>query len=220
MLFRSGMAFRLALGLTDGKDVIESEVEDPENIYAAVSTSTLASPSLLRQGSGSSFKRRPYSRSPPSPGLLGAEAVKIPPTLRGSKILEKLNLSSPPTLTSPLSMSRGERAAPPSPLLIRTSAFAYSNTGPLTPLTPSHVPGAPSLGGGSGGFDWCTFSTPDSPNCPIAPQRSVFLESNISPRQPFFLPTPPSDAGRSPYHTHTHPQPGGSPLAERRPFFT
>ncbi|KAL8292550.1 hypothetical protein RQP46_001162 [Phenoliferia psychrophenolica] len=128
-----GMTFRIALGLTNGKDVegASSPVEEGENVYT--NASTLASPTLLRQSSTSSNKRRPFSPSQ------AGEGVKIPPTLRGSKILDKLNLSSPPTLTSPLSMHRPERAAPPSPLILRTSAFTYSTTGPLTPLTPSHA---------------------------------------------------------------------------------
>lgn len=219
----AGMTFRLALGLTDGKDVEPkaSPSDESENLHWGTTSSSLDSPSLLRQSSTSSAKgkRRAYNRSPPSPNPASSEAVKIPPTLRGSKILDKLNLSSPPSLTSPLHRDRPAYAAsPPSPLIIRTSAFNHSNTGPLTPLTPSHVPGAPILSGG-GGFDWFSYSMPDSPNCPSAPIRSVFLESGISPRQPFFLPTPPSDAGRP--SPRSFMQLPGSPLGERRanPFF-
>ncbi|KAK4705577.1 hypothetical protein P7C70_g619, partial [Phenoliferia sp. Uapishka_3] len=211
-----GMTFRIALGLSNGKDVdTPSPSDDSENVFGASSTTNLASPSLLRYPSSSSSKRRSTSscRTPPSPGFLASEPVKIPPTLRGSKILEKLNLSSPPMLTSPLSVARGDRPAPPSPLILRSSAFTFSNTGPLTPLTPSHIPGAPNLNGGAG-FDWFSYSMPDSPNTPAPlPQRFIAPDSGLSPRQAFFLPTPPSDSGRSPRSASNHLV--GSPLSRR-----
>ncbi|KAM0755594.1 hypothetical protein T439DRAFT_320294 [Meredithblackwellia eburnea MCA 4105] len=221
-----GMTFRLALGLDkNGKDASSatpSPVDETENIYATTPTgsNSLGAPTLIRTSSTSSNKRR-NKGSPSSPGSIGStspEPVKIPPTLRGSKILEKLNLSSPPTLASPLSPGR---AGPPSPLIMRTSAFNFSNTGPLTPLTPSHLPGAPNLNSNSG-FDWFM---PESPSTPLGPSKTaMYLETSISPRQPFFLPTPPSDAGPRPSQSRSHSQMASSPLGERRqslnPFFT
>lgn len=192
----AGMSLRLALGLSDGKD-LEPNPYETENFYSAPNSPSLVSPSL-RQWSMSSLaksKWRPYSRTPPSPSPTSPsfDPIKIPLTLRGSKNLDKLNLSPRPW-TSPL--HRGERTtssspAPPSPLIFRTSAL---NTIPLPPLTPSHIPGAPSLSGASGGFDWFSYSTPDSPNCPSPPIRSVFHEGGgITPRQAFFHPTHPVD---------------------------
>ncbi|KAL8286685.1 hypothetical protein RQP46_004213 [Phenoliferia psychrophenolica] len=119
------------------------------------------------------------------------DPVKIPPTLRGSKILDKLNLASQPGLSSPLSMSNREgRAAPPTPLVIRTPVNAYVDPDVLlTPLTPSNIPGAPSLRGGAC-FDWESYSIPDSPGCPIAPQRF-----NSFPRSPSYAPVVGSPLG-------------------------
>lgn len=215
-----GFTFRLALGLTDQDKEREGRSPGEENMFDLTPTSTsssLASPSQLRQPSPSS-RRRLLPRSPGSPISNPFEGVKIPPTLRGSKILDKLNLSSPPALASPLSASPRDRpsyaATPPSPLIIRTSAFSYSNTGPLTPLTPSHMPGAPSLGS-SAGFEWSCL--PDSPTA-LSPMRSVFHDPSISPRQPFFLPTPGAELGGGRFG-RSQSTLGGSPLVDRSPFF-
>lgn len=225
-----GFAFRTALGLSDvekGKDAVSSRPSTPTGENRASSPTTLGSPSLLR--SPSSRRRSPLPRSPGAtfnsdPFATTAADVKIPPSLRGSKILDKLNLSSN-SLHSPLSPTRERPApypAPPSPL-IRTSAFTYSNTGPLTPLTPSHVPGAPTLAGG-GSFDWFAYSMPDSPGCPTPP--SLPADKGPLPPSPtktgFFLPTPTSAGDR----LGRHPLPA-SPLGTGRfasgttnPFFS
>lgn len=54
-------------------------------------------------------------------------------------------------------------SAPPSPLVMRSSAFGSDLLRPRTPLTPSHVPGAPTLGAGGSTFEWFSFSPPASP---------------------------------------------------------
>ena len=221
----SSTALRAALGLgfDDAKEAKSSSrpstpTDENSGSPRLGSPSVLRSPSRRRsplpRSPGSTLRDDPFSTSP---------EVKIPPSLRGSKILDKLNLS-PQTLNSPLSPTR-ERpnayVAPPSPL-IRTSAFSYSNTGPLTPLTPSHVPGAPTLSGG-GQFDWFSYSMPDSPGCPLPPQKIEFANEAVS-KQGYFLHTPSSASDRR-YGNH-HPLPA-SPLGTGRfgssnsnPFFT
>lgn len=224
----AGMSLRLALGL--GHDEKEGGKEAgsssrPTTPTGENSPTMLGSPSLLR--SPSHRRRSPLPRSPGASFVadpFASPEVKIPPSLRGSKILDKLNLSSS-TLNSPLSPTRERPSpypAPPSPL-IRTSAFTYSNTGPLTPLTPSHIPGAPALGGGSS-FDWFSYSMPDSPGCPTPPTsvKGAYSSDNLSPtKQAFFLPTPSSGGERQ---RHTLP---ASPLGAGRfasestnPFFS
>ncbi|KWU46713.1 hypothetical protein RHOSPDRAFT_31529 [Rhodotorula sp. JG-1b] len=66
-------------------------------------------------------------------------------------------------------------SAPPSPLVMRSSAFGSDLLRPRTPLTPSHVPGAPTLGAGGSTFEWFSFSPPASPISPVI--RSV-IEGN------------------------------------------
>ncbi|KAI5480866.1 hypothetical protein MNV49_006675 [Pseudohyphozyma bogoriensis] len=220
-----GKTFRLALGL-DKDGGVSSPGEENDSSYATTPTGgaySLASPGVLRDSSIA--RRRAQGARSPATELPGqSDSVKIPPTLRGSKILDKLNLSTPPALTSPLSSSPRDNRAPPSPLIARTSAFTFSNTGPLTPLTPSHLPGAPNLNGTTG-FDWSSYAIPDSPSTPAATARSLFLESSISPRQPFFLPTPPSDGSHSrPPLMRSQSQLVSSPLAREEqkgvnPFF-
>lgn len=81
---------------------------------------------------------------------------------------------------------------PASPIVKRSSAFVTSNNGPLTPLTPSHIPGAPSLGAGSSAFEWFSYSAPESPVSPSFPATSQ--QKFIS--QPVQLPlTPTSESG-------------------------
>ncbi|ORY69299.1 hypothetical protein BCR35DRAFT_308102 [Leucosporidium creatinivorum] len=223
----AGMNLRLALGLghDDKEGSKDAGSSRPTTPTGENSPSMLGSPSLLR--SPSNRRRSPLPRSPGASFVtdpFASPEVKIPPSLRGSKILDKLNLS-PSTLNSPLSPTPERPSpypAPPSPL-IRTSAFTYSNTGPLTPLTPSHVPGAPTLGGGSS-FDWFSYSMPDSPGCPTPPTsvKGAYTSDNLSPtKQAFFLPTPSPSGDRQ-----RHPLPA-SPLGAGRfasgstnPFFS
>lgn len=56
--------------------------------------------------------------------------------------------------------------APPSPNVMRSSAFGADLLRPRTPLSPSHIPGAPALGAGRHGFDWPTLSPPATPTSP------------------------------------------------------
>lgn len=58
-------------------------------------------------------------------------------------------------------------SAPPSPLVMRSSAYGSDLLRPRTPLTPSHVPGAPTLGVGGSTFDWFFSSPPASPISPV-----------------------------------------------------
>lgn len=220
----AGMAFRLALGLDGGKEEDDlhsrdSREDDENSNWPSPPQSVLASPTLIRQTSLSN-RRRLLSLGPGAATPSSPEMVKIPPSLRGSKILDKLNLSASPQLSSPRDRTTYANS-PPSPVIIRSSAFSYINTGPLTPLTPSHIPGAPLLSSGGSTFEWCSYSQPDSPTCPVAPIRSVFLEDDVSPRQPFFLPTPPSESVRPSLSRSPIP---GSPLADRSrlsdPFFS
>lgn len=190
-----GMAFRMALGLhaeqSDSGGRTPTQNDPSENVFESPPRpSTLTSP-LLRSNSTSN-RNRLLSLSPGSHvhGLASPEMVKIPPSLRGSKILDKLNLSTSPQLSPSLSGSPSRPSYtndPPSPL-VRSSAFNHSTAGPLTPLTPSRIPGAPLLSSGGSTFEWSSYSMPDSPGCPIQPVQSVFLEPDVSPRQPFFMP--------------------------------
>ena len=185
-----GMLFRLALGL-EGKGASPVSPGGTENTSPTTkSTSTLRHP--LSPSPTTSSRKRLMSLTGPGSPLLSPE-VKIPPSLRGSKLLDKLNLSSPPSFSQSRSI-----ASPPSPLILRSSAFLhYSNTGPLTPLTPSHIPPAPRLDSGSSTFEWNSYSLP-SPSCPDRPLKAIFTSStDISPARDFFstLPTPPAQKG-------------------------
>lgn len=237
----SGAALRLALGLgvveKAGKDSSRPSTPDGngDEENSSAHRSTLGSPSILHSPSrsrrGAPLLRSPGANTVTDPLL--SNDVKIPPSLRGSKLLDKLNLA-PPIMTSPLSPTRerpNSYAAPPSPLM-RTSAYSYSMQGPLTPLTPSHVPGAPSLAGGSS-FDWFAYSMPDSPGCPLPPSgKAPMANANdfFSSKQAFFLPTPsPSnDRPASPSSGRfNHQRLPASPLGTGRfasgktnPFFT
>lgn len=188
-----GMLFRMALGL-EGKGVSSSSSPSPGGTMDLENTSpTIKSTSLRHPLSPSptqSSRKRLLSLGSGSP-LLSPDAVKIPPSLRGSKLLDKLNLSSPPSTSRSI-------ASPPSPLIIRSSAYLhYSNTGPLTPLTPSHIPPAPRVDLGGSTFEWNSYSLP-SPSYPDRPIKSIFTSStDNSPARDFFstLPTPPAQKG-------------------------
>ncbi|GAA5872331.1 hypothetical protein JCM3774_003348 [Rhodotorula dairenensis] len=89
------------------------------------------------------------------------------------------NLQGPPrspVMTPSLDLRAGHRiitaslgppspasSAPPSPHVLRSSAFTSDLLRPRTPLTPSHVPGAPAIGAGGPAFEWFSFSPPASP---------------------------------------------------------
>ncbi|GAA6049519.1 hypothetical protein JCM3770_000827 [Rhodotorula araucariae] len=147
----------------------------------------------------------------------GTRALRRSPSHLVLKIPRGFGSSS-----SPLPSPSG--AAPPSPLVSRSSAFALSNTGPRTPLTPSHLPPAPALGAGGAAFEWHSYSFPDSPGCPAPPpgvpvaERTCYF-SDLDPSSPSqqtaYLPTPGSEKGRTPYGLHRGHIPA-SPLGQGR----
>ncbi|GAA5995196.1 uncharacterized protein JCM10292_004593 [Rhodotorula paludigena] len=136
--------------------------------------------------------------------------------------------------TSPLPSPTGDRA-PPSPHIMRSSAFSFTNTGPRTPLTPSHLPPAPALGSGGPAFEWFSYSMPDSPGCPVPPEGVPVAEktcyfSDLRPSSPSqqtaYLPTPGSERSRTPFASHGRQPIPASPLGQGRfaatssnPFF-
>lgn len=202
---QAGYAFRMALGLEGSK--LEGKATTPpfnpqndlENISTsdsngALSSSILSSPNFFRSPSSNNRRRLLGLNTSTS----NSDLVKIPPSLRGnSRILDTLNLSpQSPNLSSPRLTRRDQTSnaafeSPTSSPVSRSSAFNYFNQPPLTPLTPSHIPGAPILGSSNSGFEWNAYSQLDSPGCPLPPNsRSIFEQgSDISPRQPFFLPS-------------------------------
>ncbi|GAA5865009.1 hypothetical protein JCM1840_005706 [Sporobolomyces johnsonii] len=230
----SGMTFRLAMGL-DNKSGTKSKSSSPlpspgiENIALDLSFPLLSSPAQLRRSASTSSRKMSLSPGG-SPSLSASDDFKL--SLRGS---QAFNDKHNHALHSP-QLSLPPRNAPPSPLILRSSAFTY-NTGPLTPLTPSHIPGAPSLGAGGASFDWFAYSTPDSPGCPVPPQGAhpalqtcYFSDpAGSSPAGPqHYLPTPGSENGShrsSAYGLRHQPLPA-SPLGQGRfansatnPFF-
>ncbi|GAA6038997.1 hypothetical protein JCM8097_000147 [Rhodosporidiobolus ruineniae] len=219
-----GFTFRAAMGLDGEEKGSTSPLPSPgvENI-------ALDSPTLL--GSPAQLRRSPQSgKMPRSPGTpnLGSTSSAFKPSLRNANL--RINLGGLSPATSPLPSPNG---APPSPL-VRTSAFHFSNTGPRTPLTPSHLPGAPALGAGGGSFEWHAYSFPDSPGCPVPPPGVPVASdyfSDLAPVSPSssngtYLPTPGSErGGRTPFGMHRPPM-AASPLGQGRfassaanPFF-
>ncbi|GAA5992049.1 hypothetical protein JCM10908_000718 [Rhodotorula pacifica] len=82
----------------------------------------------------------------------------------------------PPSLGLPSSAcSSPALSAPPSPHVVRSSAFSWDVLRPRTPLTPSHVPGAPAIGAGGPSFEWFSFSPPSSP---VSPNMRPVIEGN------------------------------------------
>lgn len=217
----AGQAFRAALGLDNptiggGKDgsrtppvAFNPKNENGNNHLVTsdsngdLSSSILASSNnfFIRSPSANNRRRLLGFNSTASPTMTNTTSsdnlVKIPPSLRGSRILDTLNLSpqspnlsSPRLITIPPRNSSSNDSPTNSPIS-RSSAFNYFT--PLTPLTPSHVPNAPSLPySNSGGFEWSSYSMPDSPSCPLDPNltKSIFESNEIIPRdgQSFFLP--------------------------------
>lgn len=216
----AGQAFRAALGLDSPKDgsktpptIFNPKKENEKSLIPTsdsngdLSSSILASPDnfFIRSPSANNRRRLLGLNSTSSPHSTTTTAtnsdnlVKIPPSLRGSRILDTLNLSpqtphlSSPRLIAPPRTSSSSQDSPTNSPISRSSAFNnYFSTAPLTPLTPSHMPGAPSLPySNSGGFEWSSYSMPDSPSCPLPPgPKSIFESNEIIPRegQAFFLP--------------------------------
>ncbi|GAA5891164.1 hypothetical protein JCM6882_006444 [Rhodosporidiobolus microsporus] len=224
-----GFTFRAAMGLDDDvKDGRRSPLSSPgvENI-ALDSPTGLGSPAQLR-GSSQMTLKMPRSPGATASPALGSEAFK--PSLRNTNLRLNLNNTSYSPSSSPLPSP--STIVPSSPVT-RSSAFHIANTGPRTPLTPSHLPGAPSLGGGGAVFNWVPYSNLDSPGCPVPPpgvpvERTCYFSdlgaSSPSSANGTYLPTPGSERGRTPFGMHRGPMPA-SPLGQGRfagpanPFF-
>jgi hypothetical protein len=175
------------------------------------------------------FNNNKLPRSPGVIALPGTPSMSdtLKPSRRGANL--RINLGA----AGAYSPASSPLPSPSSPHVMRSSAFVIGNTGPRTPLTPSHLPGAPSLGNGGESFDWFAYSMPDSPGCPAPPpgaqvsERSCYF-SDLTPASPSssngtYLPTPGSERGRTPLGNHrTIP---ASPLGQGRyaapanPFF-
>lgn len=130
-----------------------------------MSASTNAFGFVMPATSPSTMGHQRRAPMPASPGVTFHSSPSGPhrsPRLHSARPLGKLEIPNSPRLgTSPSRERPNSYHAPPSPLM-RTSAFSYTNVGPLTPLTPSHVPGAPSLQSSSA-FEWFDYSMPESP---------------------------------------------------------
>lgn len=205
-----GMTFRMAMESGGMEGYSSSPKGSPvvtpggtENTPALASPSLLSGAPVMRNFNSSGNRRRLMSlTSGPGSPLLSPE-VKIPPSLRGSKLLDKLNLSPlTPTRERGMSSPSAFTATPPSPAILRSSAYSYFNMGPMTPLTPGQLPNCPKLEQHSQ-FAWSSYSLP-SPGCPADPHsqggggggiKSIFGtgEGLSSPTQNFFLPTPPTE---------------------------
>ncbi|GAA6004463.1 hypothetical protein JCM10207_000737 [Rhodosporidiobolus poonsookiae] len=203
-----GLTFRLAMGLDgDEKDGASSPARSPgvENI-AIDSPSALGPPAAFRWSSQQAGNKMP--RSPGEMPSFSGEAFK--PSLRNTNLRLNLGGATFSPASSPLPSPSGER--PPNSPLTRSSAFHFANTGPRTPLTPSHLPGAPSLGGGNASFSWFSYSMPDSPGCPVPPEgvhvaeRSCYFSdvglASPSSSNGTYLPTPGSERSRTPFGAH------------------
>ncbi|GAA5826982.1 hypothetical protein JCM11251_002192 [Rhodosporidiobolus azoricus] len=223
-----GFTFRAAMGLDDGKDGRRSPLPSPgaENI-ALDSPTGLRSPAQLR-GSPQIVVKMPRSPGATGSPALGSDVFK--PSLRNNNL--RLNIGNTSYSPSSSPLPSPSTIVPSSPVT-RSSAFHYTNVGPRTPLTPSHMPGAPALGGGGGVFNWNPYSNLDSPGCPAPPpgvpvERSCYF-SDLGAASPSssngtYLPTPGSERGRTPFGMHRGPMPA-SPLGQGRfagpanPFF-
>ncbi|GAA6064348.1 hypothetical protein JCM10212_004674 [Sporobolomyces blumeae] len=172
-----GFAFQLAMAFdSDSDGTVEREDRFGSGRKRSKSP-LLAAPGVenvaMRRSSSTGCLRRSRSRSP----------------LRSSIRPQSMHLDAP---GSPRASAPASPRCPSSPVVKRSSAFSYSTTGPLTPLTPSHVPGAPSLGGSSSSFEWFSYAAPDSPcSRPDSPARAGF-DRSYPPTLPL---TPTSDSG-------------------------
>ncbi|GAA5852444.1 hypothetical protein JCM5353_007366 [Sporobolomyces roseus] len=169
-LAQAGKVFQLAME-TDKRD------EESDGRHQEPSTSPLlAAPGIGNEG-GRTLRRS---------GSTGS--------LRPSRSRSPLRSTRPYSFHATESPSRSPSLhCPASPLVKRSSAFSSSNNGPLTPLTPSHIPGAPSLSNSSSAFEWFSYSIPNSPGFPsrpVSPAPPQFDSSSLT------LPlTPTSDSG-------------------------
>ncbi|SCV68461.1 BQ2448_582 [Microbotryum intermedium] len=191
----AGMSFRLALELGEDANSI-TPTQDAFGLTPVDvprTPSLLASPTRLRHQWSweSSTGAAPWPRAS-IPDLSSSPANRSP-ALRPLKFNLALRSASPRDrqqgFQSPSTPQLGGSA---SPSLSRTSAFASAfSHGPLTPLTPSHMPGAPLLTSGSQ-FDWHSYAVPDSPvSAPIQGNVSPLLYSPVMLSRPYTCSTPP-----------------------------
>ncbi|BGO94613.1 hypothetical protein NBRC10512_004959 [Rhodotorula toruloides] len=188
-------------------------------------SSPLPSPGIenVAVGDSPTLRRSPSSKlgMPRSPG--GSPALSSVSAFKPSLRNDNLRLDVPSRSSSP-SLDR----APSSPLT-RSSAFHFTNTGPRTPLTPSHLPGAPSLGAGGPAFSWFSYSMPDSPGCPVPPpgipvaERTCYF-TDLAPASPSahssYLPTPGSDRTLRRSPMPASPLGQGAFASSSNPFFS
>ncbi|KAK4057613.1 hypothetical protein OIO90_001259 [Microbotryomycetes sp. JL221] len=159
---QSNMAYRLTL--------------EPDTAMDAWSP-VLGSENKLDSPAGVPWTSAKLRRSPMprSPGVVPLNDYFV---LRSPRTQDRnLAGSASPQLGSPR-----QRSSPYSSPVMRSSAF-MTNTGVLTPLTPSHLPPAPAIGGGPPVFDYFTYACPESP-----------MPSDASSRSSYFLPTPGSES--------------------------
>lgn len=177
---QTGKMFQLAMGLDDGEDCpvsrdgTPSYSNDSDTLLLAASGVDKAGHSLCNFGSSGSLRRtRSLSSISSADGSFSIQSSGSP----------SIQSSSSPR-------------PPPSPMVQRSSAFVSSN-GPLTPLTPSHIPGAPSLGTNSGSaFEYFSFSAPESPVSPtFKPAQQKLPQLDRFASQPTLPLTPTSDSG-------------------------
>ncbi|KAM0793428.1 hypothetical protein ACM66B_000876 [Microbotryomycetes sp. NB124-2] len=116
-------------------------------------------------------------RLPRSPGIIPLHDYFSTRSTRASR--DRPAGSASPLPGSPVR----ERTSPYSSPVMRSSAFV-ANTGVLTPLTPSHLPNAPTIGAGAPVFDYFTYTCPESP---------MHSPKDASAGQSYFLPTPSSE---------------------------
>ncbi|SGY34527.1 BQ5605_C002g01647 [Microbotryum silenes-dioicae] len=197
----AGMVFRLALGLGQERNSITptQAAFGLTPIDVPRTPSLLASSTRLRHQRSwdSSTRDAPWPLADTLPNL-SCSPTNISPALR------PLRFSSPLLSASPRDRQQGfsppstpQLGGPASPSLSRTSAFASAfNHGPLAPLTPSHVPGAPLLTSGSQ-FDWHSYAVPDSPvGAPTQGNVSPLSYSPVTLSRPYICATPPLSTDR------------------------
>ncbi|GAA5835971.1 hypothetical protein JCM3766R1_005114 [Sporobolomyces carnicolor] len=129
-------------------------------------------------------------------GATGLRRSRSTGSLRQGRRARSRSANRPYSIHSPTtSPAPSSPRAPVSPVIKRSSAFATSTAnGPLTPLTPSHVPGAPSLGNNGGSaFEYFSFSAPESPVSPsFPPSGPAAAHVKLDYQLPL---TPTSDSG-------------------------
>ncbi|GAA5838334.1 hypothetical protein JCM9279_003205 [Rhodotorula babjevae] len=210
MRFEASGDAGMGLGVEPGTSGFESMALD--GVSPAGSGVTLLAP-FVASDERSGRSSRSSTPQPLDKSMVAERAVRRTPSSLVLRLPRGFGSSSSP-LSSP------STTAPPSPHISRTSAFVLGNSGPRTPLTPSHMPPAPSLGGGGASFEWHSYSFPDSPGCPSAPaaERACYfsdaIPSSPSSDRTAYLPTPGCEKARTPSGRNRTPMPA-SPLGLR-----